>query len=136
VMVRFMLDSDVCIHAMRRNAPGVLRRLSATRSGEVAISSIVAAELWVGIMKSRDKDHSEHAVSEFLALVEVVGWPREAALVYGKIRAALERQGLIIGAMDLLIAAHALHERATLVTRNVAGFARVEGLKIESWTAA
>ncbi len=135
-MVRFMLDSDVCIHAMRRNAPEVLRRLSVTRPGEVAISSIVAAELWVGVMKSRDKERSKHAASEFLALVEIVGWPREAAPIYGKIRVALERQGLIIGAMDLLIAAHALHERATLVTRNAAEFARVEGLKIESWTAA
>jgi len=132
-MARVMLDSDICIHAMRRNKPEVLRRLSATRPGEVAISSIVAGELWVGVMKSRDRERSEHAVKEFLALVEVVGWPPEAAPVYGRIRAALERQGLLIGAMDLLIAAHALHDRATLVTRNLAEFARVEGLKVENW---
>ena len=132
-MARVMLDSDICIHAMRRNKPGVLRRLCATRPGEVAISSIVAGELWVGVMKSRDRERSEHAVKEFLALVEVVGWPPEAAPVYGRIRAALERQGLLIGAMDLLIAAHTLHDRATLVTRNLAEFARVEGLKVENW---
>jgi tRNA(fMet)-specific endonuclease VapC len=132
-MVRFMLDSDICIHAMRRDRTKVLRRLSATRPREVGISSIVAAELWVGVMKSRDQERSEHAVREFMALVEVVGWPPEAAPVYGEMRAALERKGLIIGSMDMLIAAHALHERATLVTRNLAEFARVEGLKVEDW---
>jgi tRNA(fMet)-specific endonuclease VapC len=69
-------------------------------------------------------------------LVEVLGWPAEAARVYGEIRAALEARRRPIGAMDMLIAAHALHERATLVTRNLAEFMRVDGLKIESWTTA
>ena len=135
-MALVMLDSDICIQAMRRNEPAVLRRLSATRPGDVAISSIVAGELWVGVMKSRDRERGARAVSEFLALVEVVGWPPEAARVYGTIRAALEARGRPIGAMDMLIAAHALHERATLVTRNLAEFMRVDGLKVESWTAA
>jgi tRNA(fMet)-specific endonuclease VapC len=132
-MARIMLDSDICIHAMRRHESAVVRRLSATRPGEVAISSIVAGELWVGVMKSRYPEQSERAVKEFLALVEVVGWPPEAAPVYGTIRAALERKGLLIGAMDMLIAAHALHEQATLVTRNLAEFERVEGLKVQDW---
>jgi len=57
-------------------------------------------------------------VKEFLAFVEVRGWPVEAARVYGEIRAALEVKGRSIGAMDLLIAAHAIHDRSTLVTRN------------------
>jgi tRNA(fMet)-specific endonuclease VapC len=118
---------------MRRNEPAVLRRLSAARPGDVAISSIVAGELWVGVMKSRERERSERAVKELLALIEVVGWPPEAARVYGTMRATLERKGLLIGAMDLLIAAHALHERAILVTRNLSEFARVEGLKVEDW---
>lgn len=134
-MTRVMLDSDICIHVMRRNAPQLLRRLSASSPGDVAISSVVAGELWVGVMKSRDRERSEQAVKEFLTLVEVVGWPPEAARVYGRIRAALERRGLTIDAMALLIAAHALLERATLVTRNVTEFARVEGLRVEDWAA-
>jgi tRNA(fMet)-specific endonuclease VapC len=135
-MTRVMLDSDICIHAMRRNAPEVLRRLSASHPGDVGVSSIVAGELWVGVMKSHDRERSEHAVKEFLTLVEVLGWPAEAARIYGEIRAALEARGRPIGAMDMLIAAHALHERATLVTRNLAEFMRVDGLKVESWTTA
>jgi tRNA(fMet)-specific endonuclease VapC len=132
-MARIMLDTNICIHAIERNIPRVLRRLERTPPEDLAISSIVAAELWVGVMKSRARQRNTDALDQFLSLVDVLGWPVEAARVYGEIRAGLEAIGRPIGAMDMLIAAHALHERATLVTRNVKEFARVEGLKIEDW---
>lgn len=132
-MRRLMLDTNICIHAIKRNAQEVLRRLEKTSPQDVAISSVVAAELWTGVMKSRERQRNEQALKEFLAFVEVLDWPTNAAEVYGEIRAALEAKGRSIGAMDLLIAAHAVHERATLVTRNRDEFARVQGLKIESW---
>jgi tRNA(fMet)-specific endonuclease VapC len=76
------------------------------------------------------------AVRQFLALVTVLDWPAEAAQVYGEIRASLEAAGRSIGAMDLLIAAHAIHEKATLVTRNQSEFRRVTGLQLERWARA
>jgi len=60
-MPRLMLDTNICIHAIKRNAPEILRRLEATRRGDVAISSIVAAELWTGVAKSRHRQHNEQA---------------------------------------------------------------------------
>ncbi len=132
-MHRLMLDTNICIHALKRNVPEVRRRLEATRPEDVAISSIVAAELWTGVMKSRERHRNEQALKEFLAFVEVLDWPVEAARVYGEIRAALEEKGRSIGAMDLLIAAHAVHLGATLVTRDQDEFTRVDGLKVESW---
>lgn len=132
-MRRLMLDTNICIHAIKRNAPEVLRRLEKTSPQDVAISSVVAAELWTGVMKSRERQRNEQALREFLAFVEILDWPVEAARVYGEIRAELEAKGRSIGAMDLLIAAHAVHERATLVTRNSDGFERVEVLKFETW---
>jgi tRNA(fMet)-specific endonuclease VapC len=128
-----MLDTNICIHAIKRNAPEVTRRLEKTSPEEVAISSIVAAELWTGVIKSREQKRNERALKEFLAFVEVLNWPADAAEVYGKIRAALEAKGRPIGAMDLLIATHAVHERATLVTRNRDEFTRVDGLKVDSF---
>jgi len=135
-MPRLMLDTNICIHAIKRDAPGVRRRLEATRREEVAISAVVAAELWTGVMKSRERPRNEQALKEFLAFIDVLGWPAEASRIYGEIRAGLEVRGRPIGAMDLLIAAHALHERATLVTRNRREFARIDGLRVESWEAA
>jgi tRNA(fMet)-specific endonuclease VapC len=128
-----MLDTNICIHAIRRNEPAVLRRLEKISPRDVSISIIVAAELWTGVMKSRERQRNEQALKEFLKFVEVLDWPGQAARVYGEIRATLEDKGRSIGAMDLLIAAHAVHEHATLVTRNRDEFARVDGLTIESW---
>ena len=112
-----MLDTNICIHAIKRNAPEVVRRLEKTIPEDVAISSVVAAELWTGVMKSRERGRNERALREFLVFVDVLDFPAEAARAYGEIRAELEAKGRSIGAMDLLIAAHAVHERATLVTR-------------------
>ena len=132
-MPRLMLDTNICIRAIKRNEPEIVRRLERTQPQDVAISSVVAAELWTGVMKSRERRRNQQALNEFLAFVEVLDWPSDAARVYGEIRAALEAKGRPIGAMDLLIAAHAIHVRAALATRNRDEFERVEGLRIDSW---
>ena len=132
-MRRLMLDTNICIHAIKRNAPEMVRRLERTSPEDVAISSVVAADLWTGVMKSRERARNEQALKEFLAFVDVRDFPAEAARAYGEIRAELEAKGRTIGAMDMLIAAHAVHERATLVTRNSDEFKRVDQLKVESW---
>ena len=132
-MHSFMLDSDTCIDVMRGAADAILSRLERIGRDEVAVSAIVVAELWTGVSKSRDQERSRNAVSAFLAFVMILDWPAEAAALYGDIRARLEKTGRSIGAMDLLIAAHAIHEKATLVTRNHSEFGRVSGLKVVSW---
>ncbi|MFZ0244951.1 MAG: type II toxin-antitoxin system VapC family toxin [Candidatus Binatus sp.] len=105
-----------------------------TDRAEVAVSSIVAAELWTGVSKSIHPERSRNAVRAFLSYVTVLYWPAEAAATYGALRARLETSGRSIGAIDLLIAAHAVHEKAILVTRNQSEFRRVSGLRVESWT--
>ncbi len=132
-MPRVMLDSDVCIDVLRGQSLSIRARLERMRPEEVAVSSIVAGELWTGVSKSTQPDRSRSAINAFLAYVSVLDWPAEAAPSYGKLRAQLESSGRSIGAMDLLIAAHAIHESAVLVTRNLAEFRRVSGLKIETW---
>jgi hypothetical protein len=83
---------------------------------------------------ARERQRKEQALKEFLAFVEVLDWPAEAAQVYGEIRAALGEKGRHIGGMDLLIAAHAIHERAPLATRNRNEFERVKGLRMKRGT--
>ena len=84
---------------------------------DLAISSILAAEFWTGVMKSSARQRNKQALMEFLEFVQVRDWPAEAASIYCEIRARLEAKGRPIGNMDMLIAARALHEQATLVTR-------------------
>lgn len=128
-----MLDSDVCIDVMRGQSPSIRARLERSSPEDVAVSSIVAGELWTGVSKSTQPERSRSAIKAFLAYVSVLDWPAEAAPTYGALRAQLESSGRSIGAMDLLIATHAIHEKAIFVTRNLSEFRRVSGLKIESW---
>jgi tRNA(fMet)-specific endonuclease VapC len=128
-----MLDTNICIYVIKNHPPEIRRRLEALRPQNIAISSIVVAELWFGVMKSHQRENNQRALGDFLGLVEVIDWPAMAARVYGELRARLEAKGRLIGNMDMLIAAHALYRHATLVTRNRSEFARVEGLKIETW---
>ncbi len=128
-----MLDTSTCVHALRNKSGSVRTHLLRVRAGELAISSIVAAELWTGVEKSRLKGLADSAVANLLEFIPVLDWSAKAARVYGRIRTALEAEGLIIGAMDLLIAAHAVSEDAILVTDNVREFSRVADLKLQNW---
>ena len=133
--MRYLLDTNICIYTMKRHAPEVRSRLHDLSVDDVGISSIVLAELQYGIRKSQRRQQNEAALTDFLAFCRVLDWPHQAAAVCGELRARLERQGQIIGSNDLLIAAHALHLGATLVTHNTQEFSRVPRLKIEDWIA-
>ncbi|MHB1532959.1 MAG: type II toxin-antitoxin system tRNA(fMet)-specific endonuclease VapC [Acidithiobacillus sp.] len=131
-----MLDTNICIYIMKRQPPEVESRLRDVAIGDVSLSSVVLAELWYGVHRSQRPERNETALRDFLRFVNVLDWPSEAAAVYGAIRATLTRQGSPIGGNDLLIAAHAIHEGATLVTNNGREFERVPGLNLENWAAS
>lgn len=128
-----MLDTDICI-ALIKNRPEAMRsRLSRLSPEEVGISGIVAAELWFGVEHSQKKKQNTAALKDFLEYVSLLDWPCEASNTYGQIRAGLQKKGTPIGAMDLLIASHALFLDAVLVTNNTKEFERIPDLKIENW---
>lgn len=131
--MRYLLDTDICIYIMKSQPPSVRTRLRKIPVGNVAVSAIVLAELQYGISKSSRREHNAAALQDFLEYCPVEDWPQAAAGVYGDIRMALERSGSPIGGNDLLIAAHAIHVKATLVTHNSREFKRVPGLKTEDW---
>ncbi|MCX5807655.1 MAG: type II toxin-antitoxin system VapC family toxin [Proteobacteria bacterium] len=131
--MRYMLDTNACITLIKEKPGAMQSRLQDLSTDEVGISSIVAAELWYGIALSQKKKINEAALRDFLNYVSVLDWPYGACPIYGRIRATLKEKGAPIGAMDLLIASHALFLNATVVTDNTSEFQRVPGLKIENW---
>lgn len=133
--MKVMLDTNICIYIIKRQPSAVLERFTAFSVGEVGISVITLAELEYGASKSRDAQRNRHALEQFIVPLEVAGFDHEAAVTYGTIRAHLEQKGRLIGAMDLLIAAHARSLDARLVTNNENEFRRVPGLRIENWVA-
>lgn len=133
-MRRFMLDTDTCSYIMKRSNQAVLKRLRAIPVSEVCISVITKSELLYGVEVSPRRTQDAAALQAFLPHVEVLEFPDDAATHYARIRADLKRQGQMIGANALFIAAHARSLALRLVTNNTAEFGRVKGLTLENWT--
>jgi tRNA(fMet)-specific endonuclease VapC len=133
-MPRYMLDTDTCSYIMKRSHDAVLKRLTKVPVSDVCISVITKSELLFGVEVSPKRRQDEAALDAFLRHVEVLDFPDKAASHYAKIRADLKSRGAMIGANDLLIAAHARSLGLTLVTNNAREFRRVRNLSIENWT--
>ena len=131
-----MLDTDMCIHLIRQRPPSALDRIATYGPGDIGVSAITVAELEYGVSKSGQPRRNRQALEQFLSPLEVVAFDRAATMAYGSLRTHLERRGLRIGAMDLLIAAHALSADVSLVTSNEREFRRVPALRVEHWTTA
>jgi len=127
-----LLDTNICIYIINAKPPAVLQRFRQYRMGEIGVCSVVAAELAYGVAKSGSA-RNRQALELFLAPLTILPFDDAAFWAYGELRATLERQGTPIGSLDTLIAAHALSQRATLVTNNTEEFARVPGLQLENW---
>ena len=111
----------------------MLRRLATLVPGEVGISSITLAELFYGASKSTYPEQNHSALEQFLLALEFVDFDQRSALACGNIRAELERNGNVIGSMDMLIAAQAISLGLILVTNNTKEFERVSGILLEDW---
>ena len=132
-MLRYMLDTDTCSYVMKGSEPGVIRRLTSVPVGEVCISVITQAELMYGVEVSPKREQDGARLEVLLRHMVVLDLVQAAALDYAEIRVSLKKQGKMIGANDLLIAAHARSMGLTLVTNNVREFRRVPQLKVENW---
>ena len=130
----YLLDTNICVYVIRRRPDAVYRRLSRTAGRAVAISVVTAFELEIGALRAQGQHYSE-AVRLFIAEFPVLPLEDSARAFYGQLRTALERRGEIIGAHDMLIAAHALALDATLVTNNERESRRIKGLSIENWAS-
>jgi tRNA(fMet)-specific endonuclease VapC len=132
--MRYLLDTDTCIYIMKHKPAGTLKRFEQTRAGDVGMSVITYLELVYGASKSRHVEANLARIEQLSGLIPVLPLDSRVATHYGNLRTQLERSGSrIIGAHDLLIAAHALGLGLIVVTNNVREFGRVRGLRIENW---
>jgi len=121
---------------MKRSNNALIRRLRKTSVSDICVSVITEAELLYGVEISPRQQQDDAALKSFLQHVEILDLPEGAAIHYAKIRADLKARGEMIGANDLLIAAHARSLELTLVTNNTREFSRVRDLTIENWAQA
>ena len=131
--MKYLLDTNICIYIIKKRPAQVLKRLMRQPIERVAISSITLSELEYGVEKSAHKDRNRLALAGFLSPLAILPYDDHAAAAYGKIRAYLEKEGVAIGPLDMLIGAQAMSHKNILVTNNDREFARVPGLNVENW---
>lgn len=131
-MLRYMLDTNLCIRVLRDRPQGLRERFNA-EAANLCLSTIALAELQHGAAKSERPVQSRQEVERFVGRLEVLSFDPEAAAHAGDIRAVLERRGQKIGSYDLLIAGHARSRGLVVITGNLREFTRVDGLRCEDW---
>ncbi len=128
----FMLDTDMCIYLINER-DDALRSKFEMNAHTICVSSITYAELCFGAVHSARVESNQRELAEFCLDLDILPFDATAGVHYGEVRQALTRRGRIIGANDLLIAAHARSVDATLVTNNEREFRRVPGLQVDNW---
>jgi tRNA(fMet)-specific endonuclease VapC len=130
--MRYLLDTDICIHVINQRPPKVIEAFRAHSADGLGISSVTAGELFYGVART-GSERNARALRQFLSALEIAPFDATAAEVFGSLRAWLVSQGTPIGHFDTQIAAHAQALGVTLVSTNLREFARVPGLRVENW---
>jgi tRNA(fMet)-specific endonuclease VapC len=130
--MKYLLDTNVCIAAMRGNA-AVQRRLRQLTPNDCGVSTVSLYELHSGVERCRQPTSERLKVETFTRALHQLPFDHYAALHTARIRWQLEQQGKIIGPYDLMLAGQALSLGVILVTHNTSEFQRVSGLLFEDW---
>jgi tRNA(fMet)-specific endonuclease VapC len=130
--MRYMLDTNICIYLIKQQPKKVLVRMHALNRGDAVMSVVTYAELCAGIeIQSPDSAHDKHVLALLTERIQVLPFPKAAAVAFGVLRAATRERNR--DTMDRLIAAHAVSSNLILVTNNENDFKGYPGLTLENW---
>jgi tRNA(fMet)-specific endonuclease VapC len=131
--VIYLLDTNVCIHLLNERHPVILQHFKQHSPADIALCSVVKAELLCGARRSQRMESNLQLLKAFFAPMQSLVFDDDCAEHYGQIHADLLTQGKPIGPNDTLVAAIARANNATLITNNTSEFKRVAGLQIKDW---
>jgi tRNA(fMet)-specific endonuclease VapC len=129
----YVLDSNVCIRILNQTHPEIEDRFRSITPGDIALCSIVKAELLYGARRSQRVEKNLRVLRVFFDTLASLPFDDRCAEEAAQIRADLAAQGKPIGPHDILIAATARAHDAVLVSHNFGEFARITGLRLEDW---
>jgi len=128
--MRYMLDTNMASYI----PPGIRNRLASLPMDSITISTVTQGELLYGLARKAHPATLTKLIREFLFRVETLPWDEQAATSYGDLRAACVSAGITLGALDMMIAAHAIATNTILVTHDKAFKLVPNGvLTIEDW---
>jgi len=129
----YLLDTNTCIYFLNSSSEKIISQFKRFSPSEINLPSITVAELLYGAEKSKAKKKNWAIVENFVSTFEIIPFDENSCKIYARIRASLEKSGVPIGPMDLLIASISLANNSILVTNNIKEFSRIKGLKLENW---
>ena len=129
----WLLDTNTCIYFLNQASAGITQRLKQLSPSQIMLPSITVAELYYGAEKSKSQEKNKERVKQFVSTFEIIPFDEKSCTTYAKVRYELERLGIPIGPMDLLIASISLTYNFILVTNNSQEFKKVKGIKLENW---
>ena len=129
----YLLDTNICIYLMKNTYPALTERVFSHNPSDLLISAITVFELEYGAEKSNWGEKTRHKLAMFLSPFTILPFTTDDAVMAGRLRGYLERQGTPIGPYDILIAAQGVSEELAVVTPNMGEFSRVPDLKLEDW---
>ena len=131
--MKYLLDTNTCIRHLNHRSASITRRFHDLSNADIAVCSVVKAELYYGAARSQQPAQTLRKQKAFLSRFVSLPFDDNAATYYGRIRADLAQKGTPIGPNDMMIAAIALSNNLILVTHNSGEFRRVAGLQLEDW---
>ena len=129
----YLLDTNICIYAMKNRYPFLTERLLTIHPDQIFVSSVTVGELEYGAAKSRWGEQTRLRMQMFVSAFTVLPFGQSDAVVFGRIRAELAAMGTPIGPYDMMIAAQGVNRGLTVVTHNTAEFSRIPSLLLEDW---
>jgi tRNA(fMet)-specific endonuclease VapC len=129
----YLLDTNTCIYFLNRTSARIISQFKRFSPSQIKLPSITVAELFYGAEKSKAKKKNWAIVENFVSTFEIIPFDEKSCEIYARIRASLEKSGVPIGPMDLLIASISLANNSILVSNNIKEFSRIRGVKLENW---
>jgi tRNA(fMet)-specific endonuclease VapC len=129
----YLIDTNICIYAIKKKPAPVLAKIKEKSKAGIYISALTVAELEYGIENSLRIEENRVALLKFLSLFTLLPFDDKDAIVYGRLKSKLKKEGRLIGPIDMLLAAQALNRELIFVTNNIKEFERIENLKLENW---
>lgn len=133
--MKYLLDTSVLIELLRQKI-WIKMFMENHKKDDFLTSAICEAEIYEGIYREKEENISKKK-STFNQIVTslfetIIPFDSHQAELAGRMRAELTGKGMLIGDLDILIAAASIHSHATLLTSNPKHFRRIPHLAIES----
>lgn len=126
-MALVVADTEVLLDALHGRDPAAARVTMAIETGTLATTAISALEL----LGSAESKRARKRVDRLLAALPILPFDEASSRAAAEARRTLGPGGAALGIADYLIAGICLAHSATLLTRDIERFSRVEGLRLD-----